>query len=1156
MRRFVSAIVLLLSFASALPAQETRGQILGRVTDPSGAVVAGATVTALNTATGVVSTAVSNGTGDFTLPFLVAGSYDVSAEIAGFKKFERKGITVQMQGSVTLNIALQLGGTTETLEIKDEAPVLESQTASLGQVIDTRRIQDLPVNYDNALMLASLGPGVINLSTNNQTQTFTSSTPSSIAIDGVGKQDIAFTLDGAPNNAGNSSSTGGNIAYTPPSGVISEFKIETAIFDASRGFSAGSSVNMSLKSGTNALHGQMYEVMQNRDLNANSFFSNLNGLPKDNNHQNQWGFVLNGPVVAPHLYNGKNKTFWMFGYEGISNSYPKSTAALYTIPTAAERNGDLSALLAAGSSYQIYDPRTTVATGNGHFSRTPFAGNLIPQSRLDPIAQNIMKAYLNMAPNAAGKADGTNNYVQALYQDNHFLSTVFRFDENLSEKHRLFVRGNYSNLDEPDSLAFNQSSGWTFIRDNRGLGIDDAYVFNSSTILDARATYNRYVQGSNPISLGKANLSTLGFSQTFLNEVGLNYAGTPALPNISVSGLPNLASDSVNMNAGDTYSTGADLTWVRGAHTFKFGGEYRTYRDNVSNLGKAFGSLSYSSTYTVATDTTPAATFGQGLASFLLGQPTSGSMDRNASYAESFHIGGFYGQDTWKINSRLTLTIGLRAEIERPTVERYNRTVAQFDASAVNPLNATAATNYAAHPIALLPAANFKAMGGLTFAGVNGVSRSIYSSNNRPLMPRIGLAYQVDARTVIRAGYAIFDDLERQTVNQTGFSQTTTLTASVDNGLTYSASTANPFPSGLLSAQGSAQGLLTYAGNSITAFPGNLKRPYMQRWQFGIQRQVAKDTVVEIAYVGNRGTDLLLSRNYVVTPRQYLSTSPVRDAAVINMLSAAVSNPFYPLLPGTSLSGTTVATNQLLKAFPEFTGLNIVGNQGYSWYHALQAQAQKRFGKGFTLTGAFTWSKFMTATGYLNDTDPMPEKVISDQDRPMRFVTSGIYELPFGRGRRFLSSASGIAGGFISGWQVDGIYQWQMGDAMGFGNSTIFAPISSLELPSGQRSIYQWFNTAAFDTNTADALSNNIRALSTRFSGIRGPGISMTDLSLLKNTRIREGMSLQLRGEFINALNHPQFSDPSTSVTSKSFGTITNTSQLPRTVQLGLKLLF
>jgi hypothetical protein len=1141
---------------AALSAQETRGQILGRVTDPSGAVIVDAAVQAVNTATNVVTTGKTNQTGDFTLPFLVAGEYNLSVSAAGFKRFERKNLAVRIQDAITLNIKLAVGVATESVEVTDTPPILESSTASLGQIVDTHRIQDLPVNYENALMLASLGPGVTNLSTNNQTQTFTSSTPSSLAINGVGKNDLAFTLDGAPNNAGGTSGTGGNIGYTPPSGVISEFKIETAIFDASRGFSAGSSVNFSLKSGTNRLHGQLYEVFQNPDLNANSYFSNLNGLAKDNNRQNQWGFNFNGPMELPRVYNGRNKTFWMFGYEGIDNIYPKSTAALYTLPTAAERTGDFSALLANGSSYQIYDPKTTVATSGGHFSRTPFAGNLIPTSRLDSIAQNVMSKYLSVAPNLKGKSDGTSNYVEAEYQGNDFLSTVFRFDENLSDNHRLFVRGNFSHLDEPDSIRFNDSAGWIFNRDNRGLGLDDVYTFSSSLLLNTRLTYNRYGQGSNPISFGKADLASLGFSSTFINQVGSIFSGKPALPDIAVSGLPELASDAVNMSAGDTYSAAADVTWVHRAHTFKFGGEYRLYRDTSLNLGHAFGSMSYGTTYTVATDTSTAATFGQGLASFLLGQPTSGGMDQKATYAQSMRIGGFYAQDSWKLNSRVTLNLGLRAEYEMPAIERYNRTVTQFNATAVNPLSATATANYAASPIPQVPVANFKVMGGLLFAGVNGQSRNLYKSNNLPLMPRIGLAYQLDDRTVIRAGYSVFDDLDRQTVNQTGFSQTTSLTASPDNGLTYTSSTANPFQSGLLPVLGSSQGLLTYAGNSITAFPNTLKRDYMQRWQIGIQRQLDKQTVVEVAYVGNRGTDLFVGRNYVVTPRQYLSTSPVRDTAVINMLAAAVSNPFYPLLPGTSLSAKTTTVSQLLKAYPEFTGLTITGNQGYSWYHGLQTQIQRRFSSGFTVTGAFTWSKFMQANSYLNDTDLMPEKVISDQDRPLRFVTSGIYELPFGRGRKFGASASSVPGGIIGGWQVQGIYQAQIGDAMGFGNSILFSTIHSILLPSDQRSIYQWFNPV-FDTNTNDKLGNNVRALSTRFSGIRGPGISMFDLSALKNTKLKESLNLQFRADFINAFNHPQFSDPAASdPTSKSFGTITGTSQLPRTVQLGLKVIF
>jgi hypothetical protein len=1153
MRTCFSLSILLIASALALSAQETRGQILGRVSDPSGAVVPGATIKAINTATNVVTTATTGQTGDFTLPFLVAGEYDLNIAVDGFKAFQRKGIPVRMQDSITLNITLELGNTAESVEVTAEAPIVESSTASMGQVIDQRRIQDLPVNYNNALMLAQLGPGVTNLSTNNQTQTFTSSTPSNVAINGVGNNDLAFTLDGASNNAGGRSGTGGNIGYTPPAGAISEFKIETAIFDASRGFGSGSSINMSLKSGTNVLHGDLYDTFQNPVLNANSFFSNKNNLPKDNNRQQQWGFNVSGPVVVPHVYNGREKTFWMFAYEGIDNSYPKSTGAYYTIPTDAQKTGNFSGIPAP-----IYDPKSTVAVSGGHFQRAQFPNNTIPQSRVDPIALNIINTYVNQKPNATPKADGTNNFIQAQYQLNNYLSTVFRVDENLSDRQRFFIRGNFSNLDEPDQLRFNDSAGWNFQRQSRAMGLDHVYTFGSSVIMNTRLTFNRYMQGSFPISLGNADLKALGFSQTFIDRVGSVYSGKPALPYIDVNGgFPALASDAVNASSGDTYTAVSNIYWSHRNHTIQFGGEYRLYRDVNSNLSNAFGRLTYGTTYTTASDTTPAATSGQGLAAFLLGQPTGGQMSIAASYAQQIQAHGWYLQDTWKLSPKLTVTIGLRAEFELPVTERYNRSVSQFDATSTNPLAGTALANYAKSPISQVPVSSFQVLGGLKFAGVDGNSRNLYSENWMPLMPRLGIAWQLDQKTVLRAGYSIFDDLSRMSPNQTGFSQNTALNPSLDNGLSFVASTANPFPNALLQPVGAANGLLTSAGNSITAFPTNLQRSYFQRWQLSLQRQVAKGTLVEVGYVGNRGNRLFIDRQYDAVPAQYLSTSPVRDTTLINALSAKVPNPFYPLLPGTSgLANTTTTVDQLLRHYPEFTGVTVQNSQGYSWYHSLQTQVQRRFAQGFTISGGWTWSKFMEATSYRNDTDPMPEKLISSQDRPHRITGSGIWELPFGKGKRFGSAIAGVPGKFIGGWQVQGIYQWQMGSALGFGNALIYAAPQDTALPSDQRTIDHWFNTSLFEKTTANQLSRNILTLSSRFSGIRGPGINMLDFSLVKTTNITERFKTQLRGEFINGLNHTQFSNPNTTPTNANFGVITGTSQLPRTVQLGLKVMF
>jgi hypothetical protein len=1153
MRRLSVVLGLLCLFSLVGAAQESRGQIIGRVSDPSGAVIVGAAIRAINVATNVATTASSTETGDFTLPFLVAGEYEVTVESQGFKKFERKGIAVRIQDSVSLSVTMQIGNNTESVEVRDESPLLESSTASMGQVLDQRRIQELPVNYNNALMLAQLTPGVTNLSTNNQTQTFTSSTPSNISINGVPNNDLAFTIDGASNNAGGRSGTGGNIGYTPPAGALSEFKIETAIFDASRGFGSGSSINMGLKSGTNALRGELYDMFQNPVLNANSFFSNKNSLPKDNNRQQQWGFTLSAPVRVPKLYNGRDKTFWMFGYEGISNTYPKSTGALYTIPTDAQKAGNFSGIPAP-----IYDPKTTVAIAGGHFQRTQFPGNVIPTSRLDPIALNIINTYVNQKPNTVPKSDGTNNYIQAQNQENSYLSTVFRVDENLSEHQRFFVRGNFSNLDEPDQLRFNDSAGWMFQRQSRALGLDHVYTVGSSLIFNTRLTFNRYMQGSYTISLGKADLKALGFSQTFIDRVGSVYSSKPALPYIDVSGgFPALASDAVNASAGDTYTAAENVYLLRRNHAIQFGGEYRLYRDTSSNLSNAFGRLTYGTTYTTASDTTPAATSGQGLAAFLLGQPTGGQMSIAASYAQQIQAHGWYVQDSWKISPKLTLNLGLRVEFELPLTERFDRSVAQFDAASVNPLSATAKANYALKPITQIPAASFNAMGGLTFAGVNGKPHNLYNENWLPLMPRIGIAYQLSPLTVIRAGYSIFDDLSRESPNQTGFSQNTALQASPDNGLSFTASTYNPFPSTLLQPVGAGAGFLTSAGNSISAFPSELKRQYVQRWQLSIQRQIAKGTLVEVAYVGNRGNRLFVDRQYDPLPAQYLSTSPVRDNTLVNALGASVTNPFYPLLPGTSgLANTTTTVAQLLRPFPQFTGITITGNQGYSWYHGLQTQVQRRFGRGFTLSGGWTWSKYMDAESYLNETDAKPERVISSMDRSQRFTSSGIWELPFGKGRHIGSGMTGLPGKIVSGWQVQAIYQYQVGAPLGFGNALIYGAPQSVALPSDQRSIDRWFNTSLFEKSTANQLSRNIITLSSRFAGIRGPGINMMDASVIKAIPLTERIKAQLRGDFINALNHTQFSNPNTSPTSASFGTITGTGQLPRTVQLGLKILF
>jgi hypothetical protein len=427
-------------------------------------------------------------------------------------------------------------------------------------------------------------------------------------------------------------------------------------------------------------------------------------------------------------------------------------------------------------------------------------------------------------------------------------------------------------------------------------------------------------------------------------------------------------------------------------------------------------------------------------------------------------------------------------------------------------------------------------------------------------MPRVGLAFALNSQTVVRGGFGIFYDqigILRRNVNQTGFNRSTDFVASVDNGQTFVANLTNPFPNGFNLPTGAGLGLMTNAGQSISFFNPELVLPHMTRWEASVQRQLPHQSVLEIAYVGNRGSDLRSNRQLNPIPRQYMSTSAVRDLPAIDFLSAQVPNPFYPLLPRTSLSGLTVSRSQLLRPYPQFTGITRDTNEGYSDYHSLQTRFEKRLSAGYTVNVSWTWSKFLEATSFLNETDAGPERVISDQDRTHRVVISGLWELPFGRGRKFAGGTHGVLGKLLEGWQTQAIYQFQSGAPLGFGNAIFNGDIETLKLSSSERTIYQWFNTGTgFERNTSRQLASNLRVLSTRFSSVRGDVLNNWDISVVKNTAIAEGVRLQFRTEFINAFNHPQFSNPNTTPTSSSFGRVTSTSQWPRTIQFGLKLLF
>jgi hypothetical protein len=437
-----------------------------------------------------------------------------------------------------------------------------------------------------------------------------------------------------------------------------------------------------------------------------------------------------------------------------------------------------------------------------------------------------------------------------------------------------------------------------------------------------------------------------------------------------------------------------------------------------------------------------------------------------------------------------------------------------------------------------------------------GNPRGYWETAKGNFMPRIGLAYQLTQKTVLRAGYGIyFNPLGTLYTNTepAGFSLSTPIQASLDSGLTYIATTANPFPNGLLQPLGAAGGFRTNLGQDVNAFPSRRQNPNAQRWSFGLQQQLPEGFLVEASYVGNRGTNLNVLRNMNFTPAQYLSTSPVRDQATINYLGAQFRSPLFGTHP---IYGQNISRANLLRPFPHFNNVRLYEPTGYSWYHSLQTRVEKRFSKGFTTQFSYTFSKNMEATSYLNDQDPMPEEVISGLDRPHRATATGIWELPFGRGRTLGSTWHPVVNGILGGWQLNGAWQRQSGQALGFGNVIFNGDLKNIVLPKGQRGVDGWFNRdAGFERNASLQLASNLRRFPTRFSGVRGPGQDRLDFGLIKYFQITEGVKLQFRAETFNALNHPNLANPNTSVTSGAFGTITSQDP-PRSWQGALKLTF
>jgi hypothetical protein len=1132
------ALLILISAASHSGlAQTTAGTVTGSVRDTSGAVVPGAQVRLINTETGVVQKTASNQTGDYQFLIVPPGVYAVEVESRGFKLFRRDGIIVEVNRSLAVPATLSVGAVTETVEVTGGTPLLEPNTSALGTVIDTRKVADLPMAGRNPLALANLVPTVQGIGGFGG-EIYSTWSMGQVVIAGGTPLNNGFVIDGIANEKLTDYSA---MAFLPVD-ATQEFKVISNNMSAEYGRSGGGIISMISKSGTNQFHGNLFEYVRNTVFNSNEFFANKAGSPRPPVHYNTFGGTLGGPVK-------KDKLFFFVNVEEFKER--RAGTQTITAPTTLQRSGDFSQTFAtvgnSCSQITIYDPNSKTADPNrpGQFIRSPFPGNRIPAERISPIAASMLKFY--PSPNLAGlPCSGAQNLFQASPIATDKSDVGVKVDYNLRPTKRFSGRFTRDYLDRANANYWGNiadPTGYHVLDPRRTAFVEYTDTLSPTLLLDARFGVNREQE---QIISPSANfdVTTLGFSQAFANTIqkGIKGAGFPA---VSITDMSNFGRPDSTGNPTATATANVIVTKILSRHNIKTGYEQRLYRRSDWGTSNSSGSYTFGRGFTQGPDPlTASAVGGYGLATFLLGTPTAGSSGITTDTAVSMNYAAAFVQDDWKVNKRLTLNLGLRWEYEGPTKDRRN-VFPNFDPSITNAL---------AGP-AHLP--NLK--GGYTFVGINGIPNGLTNTDYKNFGPRLGFAYQVDTKTVFRGGYGIsyiptFGP--GGTAAGAGFSTTTSMVTSIDGGVTPYNTLANPFPGGLTPPTGPSLGTLTAVGQAASAQLRDVYRGYAQEWNLTVQREPWANWLLEMSWVGNKGTHLTMSRSLNQLPDQYLSLG--------TQLTSSVPNPFYGLISTGTLAAPTVTLKQTLLPYPQYLSLSSNAYMGDSIYNALAVKIEKRFSRGFSLLGSYVFSKLIDDLPATGRPGAVPGTAVQDwynlrgersrsyQDTPDRVVITGTWEVPF-------KPRSVIARGFIGGWQLNGISTIQSGRPIalaatvsnGGNRPNVVAGVS--DQPANQ-SLFQWFNPAAFSQPAAFTMGSVARTL----PDINGPSFFDLDASIFKYFPIKERMKLQFRAETFNLTNTPSFDVPGRTLGSSTFGVVTATLTPvhAREMQLALQLLF
>ena len=1132
--RFTAAIALAcLTFP--LYAQQGSGTILGTVIDSSGASIAGASITVVNTGTNSVHPATTNQEGFFTVPSIAIGSYQVVAEKPGFKKAVRSGIRLEVDMRANVTLRMEVGSISESIEVVGEAPLVETSTGTVGKVVENRRVQELPLNGRNALALVMLAPAVKS-----------NAGPTNSGFGDRGIQLSSISINGGPNSMNGMVLDGGNniqayigeVNINPAVDAVEEFKVQTGSMSAEFGFTGGGVVNVVTKSGTNTMHGTAYEFFRNDALDARNTFS----ASKAPFRYNQFGASIGGPAV-------KDKTFFFGNWEEYR--YRRSEVRIGTFPTAGQRSGDFTDLRdTQGRLIPIYDTATTRANPNGAgFVRDLFPGNIIPAGRIDPVSKNINEFYPVPNRTPSDPFTNANNYSRLGGEARLMRQYSIKIDHRFSQNNMLFGRFSYfrHSTDNGASGATIYPSDIVSKRDddlqNRNALLSDTHTFSPTLLNEFRVGFARQ---SFPFVVRS-------FGGGWPQKLGLPSIVPPdTFPAIS-NGLPGFNTGTAG-NRGSIYWQFFDMvTKIKGSHTWKAGIDYRLLRGNNFQRSSPSGSYSFASGLT-ANPLSPAGT-GSSYATYLLGAVSSASLTTHLGESQHGISTSLFFQDDWKLTRRLTLNIGMRWDFQQQPVERWD------GATNFDPFTAPSGSSL---------------LGRTVFAGRDGQPRSFRGNDYNDFGPRFGFAWDVfgDSKTVLRGGYSIYypNQFWRQNFgNPNGFANTSTSYVS-SNGNLPAFQFRQGLPSPPIQPQGAALGPAAFLGQSVDWDEPDGQTPMSQQWSLSIQRQLPGRWLLDATYSANVG------RNFTAGGYDYNQL----DNSFLSLglaLQQQVPNPNAGKVPG-ALGNATISRSQSLRPYPHFNAITVRNpRMGNFNSHLFLLSLEKRMSNGLAMLFSYTAGKIISDslhvpvnfgpveqtndTGYQNGKfDRRQSRSIDPTDVSQRAVLSLVYELPFGKGKHFASS-SALAEKLIGGWQVNSIGVMQTGLPIivrGASNFLADRPNSTGQSASiSNGTAARWFDTTKF-INPPNYVFGD---LSDVLPDVRTPGTINWDLSMIKNTRLTERFSLQFRAEAFNVFNHVNLGAPNGSFSpgadglnrSGSFGVIT-TARDARVGQLALKLLF